>query len=272
MLKQVRVTNRRSMSLVFEMLENDSGFQIKVDGMDPVKATLSSSSFAGLDGLQYQSARRDARNIKIKLDLEPDFVTDTYTTLRKKLYTYFMPKSQITLRFYDTSGLELDIVGIVEDHTAAMWEEDPTVEISVMCFQPDLVDPRIFNLSASTTSGLTTQAIDYPGDIDVGAVLTLSANRTISSFSMYNNGEDGIAQQFDFTAGLIAGDVLVVSSLRGNKGITLTRAGISSSYLYGHPSTSGWIYLTQGINQFRVYTTGAAVPYVLEYRSRYGGL
>ncbi len=272
MLKQVRVTNRRSMSLTFEVFENDSGYQIQVDGLGPVKATLSSSSFAGLDGSQYQSARREARNLKIKFDLEPDFVTDTYTSLRKQLYAYFLPKAQITLRFIDTSGLQLDIVGVVEDHTPAMWEADPTVEISVMCFQPDLVDPRIFSLSANTTSGLTTQAINYEGDIDVGTVLTLNANRTISSFSMYNNGEDGIAQQFDFNAGLIAGDVLVVSSLRGNKGITLTRAGISSSYLYGHPSTSGWIYLTQGINQFRVYTTGAAVPYVLEYRTRYGGL
>lgn len=273
MLKQIEVTNRRSMTLALEVMENDSGYQISDwDGLDPVKATLVSTSFAGLDGLQYQSSRLEGRQLKIKLDLQPDFITDTYTSLRKALYTYFMPKAAIKLRFTDTSGLQLDIDGIVEDHSAAMWEADPTVDISIMCFKPDLIDRRLVTLNANTTAGLTTQAIDYPGDIEVGTVLTLSANRTMTSFSMYNLGEDGIPQQLDFTSSLLSGDVLVVSSLQGNKGITLTRSGVSSSYLYGRPSQSGWIYLTQGINNFRVYSEGAAVPYKLEYMVRYGGL
>lgn len=261
------------MTLTLEVMENDSGYQIEeVSGLNPVKATLVSTSFAGLDGLEFQSSRRDGRNIKIKLDLQPDFVVDTYTSLRKALYTYFMPKASIRLRFIDTSGLQLDIDGIVEDHTSEIWTDDPTVEISIMCFNPDLVDSRLVTLNANTTSGLTTQTIDYPGDIEVGTVLTLSANRTMTGFSMYNTGEDGIPQQLDFTSGLLSGDVLVVSSLRGNKGITLTRSGVSSSYLFGRPSSSGWIYLTQGINNFRVYSEGAAVPYKLEYMVRYGGL
>lgn len=273
MLKQVDVTNSRGMTLSLEVFENESGYQIADwDGLTPVKATLVSTSFATLDGSQFQTARREPRNVKLKLDLQPDFVTDTYTSLRKKLYTYFMPKSQITLRFHDTTGLYLDIVGIVEDHSASIFEEDPPVDISIMCFQPDLVDTRMVTYSGSTVDTGTTHAIDYPGNIEAGTVLTMNVNRTLSSFSIYNTGEDGVLKQLDFSGSLIAGDTLVVSSLKGNKGITLTRAGIGSSYLYGRSPQSAWIELIEGINQFRVYATGDPIPYTLEYLRLYGGL
>lgn len=273
MLKQVDVTNARGMTLSLELFENDSGYQIAdCDGLDPVKATLVSTSFATIAGSQFQSAHREPRNIKLELDLQPDFVVDTYTTLRKRLYTYFMPESQIKLRFHDASGLYVDIVGVVEEHSTPIFSEDPTVNISIMCFQPDLVDPRMVTYNGSTVSTGTTHAIDYPGNVESGTVLTLEVNRTLSSFSIYNTGEDGILKQLDFSGSLLAGDTLVISSLKNNKGLTLTRAGISSSVLYGRSAQSAWIDLIEGINQFRVYATGDPVPYKLEYLRRYGAL
>ena len=273
MLKQLDVTNRRSMTLSLEMLENDTGYQIAdIDGLDPVKATLVSTSFATMDGSQFQSARRGARNIKLILDLQPDFDVNTYTTLRKNLYTYFMPKSQVNLRFYQTSGLYLDIVGIVEEHSAPLFSEDPTVTISLMCFQPDFVDPRMVTYEGNTVASGTTHAIDYPGTVESGTVLTLHVDRSLSAFTIYNTGEDGILQQLDFAASLLDGDELVISSIRGSKGITLTRAAVSSSYLYGRTAQSAWIELIEGINQFRVYALGDPIPYTLEYLVRYGGL
>lgn len=273
MLTKLEVTNPRSMTLALEMFENESGLQIaEVDGLDPVKATIVSTSFAGLDGTEFQSARREARNIKIKLDLQPDFDTDTFGSLRKMLYKYFLPKTKIKLRFYEDSGLYVDIQGVVEDHSTPLFAEDPEVDISIMCFQPDLVNPRMFSVAGFTTSTTTPYDIEYGGDIEAGTVLTLNVNRTLASFSMYNLPEDGILQQLDFNGSLVAGDELVISSLKGAKGITLTRGGISSSYLYGRPSSSGWIEMKEGVNQFRVYALGAAIPYTLEYLERYGGL
>lgn len=273
MLKQVTVTNRRGMTLALETLQNDDGIQIaEIQGLDPVKATLVSTSFAGLDGSQFQSARRGSRNIKLKLDLQPDFIVDTFTSLRKKLYTYFMPKSEVNLRFLLSTGLYLDIVGIVEEHSSAMFEQDPIVEVGLMCFQPDFVDPRMVTYAGSTVATGTTHAIDYPGSVEAGTVLTLNVNRVLTAFTIYNTGEDGILTQLDFNGSLISGDVLVISSLHGAKGITLTRSGVSSSYLYGRSAQSGWIELMEGINQFRVYAPGDPVPYELEYLVRYGGL
>ena len=273
MLSKVDITNRRGGILSLEMEENESGYQVDtIDGLDPVKATLVSTSYASIDGEQFQSAKRGARNIKIKLDLDPDFETDTYTTLRQGLNTYFMPKSQISMRFYMTTGLYVDIIGIVEEISTPMFEQDPNVDISIMCFQPDFTDPRIVNVSGVTVPDGTNTTVDYPGNVETGTVLTLNVNRSLPAFTIYNMDEAGILYQLDFSGALVAGDELVISSLKGSKGITLTRASVSSSYLYGRSAQSSWIEFTEGLNEFRIYAPGDPVPYELEYVVRYGGL
>jgi hypothetical protein len=273
MLNKVDVTNRRGNVLTLNMEENDSGYQVAdIDGLGPVSANLVSTSYANLDGEQFQSAKRGARNIKIKLDLDPDFVTDTYTTLRQNLYSYFMPKSQISFRFYLSTGLYVDILGYVENMSSPMFELDPNVDISIMCFQPDFTDPRIVTVEGFTVAGSTNTTIDYPGTVEAGTVLTLNVNRVLTDFTIYNMDEAGNLYQLDFSGALIAGDQLVISSLRGSKGITLTRASVSSSYLYGRSAQSSWIEFLEGLNEFRVYAPGDPVPYELEYVVRYGGL
>lgn len=273
MLYKIDVTNRRGQVLTLNMEEDDGGYQIAdIEGLEPVKAVMVSTSFAGVDGEQFQSAKRTARNIVIKLDLDPDFDTDTYTTLRKKLYGYFMPKSEVSMRFYMTTGLNVDIKGRVEEISPGMFNKEPTIDVSVMCFEPDFIDPRMVTLSGNTVADSTNTFINYPGSVETGVVLTLNPARAVDAFSMYNMDEAGVLYQMDFSGDLLAGDQLVVSSLSGAKGITLTRAGVSSSYLYGRSAQSGWIELSEGVNEFRVYATGDPIPYELEYVVRYGGV
>lgn len=273
MLSKVEITNTRGNVLSLFVEENDGNYQIaSIEGLDPVKATLVSSSYAGADGELFQSAKLPARNIKFEIDLDPDFNPKTYTDLRRDLYPFFMPKSKITLRFYLTSGLYLDIEGIVEELSAPLSEEDPSINISVMCYQPDFIDGRMITVEGFSVEEVINTEIDYPGTVQSGTVLTLHVNRSVSEFSIYNTDEGGNLRQLDFTGALLNGDELVISSLRGNKGITLTRSSVSSSFLYGRSSQSNWIEFQEGLNQFRVYAPGDPIPYTLEYVVRYGGL
>jgi hypothetical protein len=272
-LSRVEITNRRGETLVFETEESDSGYQIaEIGGLDPVKATLVSTSYAGADGEEFKSAKRGARNIVFKLDLDPDFNPSTYTLLRKDLYSFFMPKTRVSMSFFVEEELVVNIAGYVEELSAPLFEQDPQIDISIMCFQPDFVDPEIVELEGSTVSDETWTPIEYPGTVETGTVLTLNVDRELTDFTIYNQDEAGNLIQLDFTGELIAGDMLVISSLRGSKGITLTRSAMSSSYLYGRSAQSNWIEFMEGTNNFRVYAVGDPVPYVLEYVVRYGGL
>jgi len=272
-VEKLEVTNARGNVLTLFVEEDDGPYQVAdIEGLDPGKASLVSSRYAGVDGEVFQSATRPARNIKIKLDLDPDFDSATYESARNDLYRWFMPKAKVKQRYYLSSGLHLNIEGIVESNDSPMFEEDPDVTISLMCYDPDFIDDRIISVDGMTVATTENTEIDYPGTVEAGTVLTLHVNRSVSEFAIYNVDEGGGIQQLNFSGALLNGDSLVISSLEGNKGITLTRAGVSSSFLYGRTTQSSWIKLFEGLNQFRVYAVGDPIPYTLEYRVRYGGL
>ncbi len=273
MLQQVDITNSRGSVLSLQMEQDDGPYQIgTIDGLDPGKATLVATSSAGQDGETYQSGKRPARNIKLNLDFDPDFSSKSYGELRNDLYAWFMPKARITLRFFLSTGLYVDIDGVVESMDSPLFVDDPDASISIMCFQPDFVDGRLASVPGFTVSSSTSTSIDYPGTVEAGTVLTLNLNRAASGFSIYNVDEGAKLQQLDFSGALLNGDKVIVSSLQGNKGITRVRAGVSTSVLYGRSAQSSWINLVEGINHFRVYATGDPIPYTLEYAVRYGGL
>lgn len=272
MLSKLDITNRRSMTLSLPMEENDSGYQVAdIQGLDPVKANLVSTSYPNQNGEQFQGSNRPARDVKLIFDLQPDGV-QTFSSLRENLYKYLMPEQQVRLRFYKASGLIVDLIGVVENHSSPQFVEDPVVTIDVRCFQPDFLDPEVVIFEGNTVSGSTNTPIEYPGNLEASTILRLYPNRAVPDFAVYNTPEDGVVRQLNFTGDLIAGDELIISSIKNQKGITLKRSGISSSFLYGRTPQSAWIELFEGFNQFRVYTAGDPVPYELEYIVRYGGI
>lgn len=273
MLNIVEVRTSQGALLTLPLEDVSDGLIIEeIEGLDPVKATLVSSSFARLDGEQYQSSRRESRNIKLRLGLEPDYVLSTVRDLRHRLYGFFMPKSVVNLRFYMTSGLFVDISGRVESFETALFTKEPAVDISIMCFDPDFVDTTVVLLPGLTTDTMVDTVVPYIGTVETGIKFTLRVDRSLSDFVFYHVPPDGTQRALQFSAPLIAGDVLTISTVTGAKGATRLRATTSSSVLYGISPQSNWIELLPGDNRLRVYATGAGIPYDIEYTTKYGGL
>lgn len=256
---------------------SDGLFIEEIEGLDPVKATLVSSSFANVDGEQNHSSRREARDVKLKVGLETNYATNTVRSLRSLLYAYFMPKSTVFLRFVHDDEFAVDIVGTVETFETPIFTKEPQADISIRCFNPDFVVPSPTVLELVTVDGTEENEgwldIDYDGTVETGIVLELSVNRVENLITVYNQSPSSGLRQLDFSAPLVVGDTLRLSTVSGAKGATLTRAGTITSVLYGVDPQSAWLTLEQGINRFRVYATGTpAIPYTLEYLTRYGGL
>lgn len=276
MLTRVEARTRQGTLLSLPLEDVLNGYIIEeIEGLGPVKATLVSSSFANEDGEQEQSSRREARDIKLKIGLEPDYQTTSVRSLRQRLYSFFMTKRQVFLRFIDDDGLEVDIVGRVETCEPSIFSNEPAIDISVHCYNPDFVVPSPTSLSGhtvETNSEADITEIEYDGTVDTGIVLNLDVNRTESALTIYNLGPDDVLRQLDFSAPLVAGDKVRISTVAGAKGATLTRQGVESSVLYGVSPSANWIKLMEGKNRLRVYATGTPIPYTLEYLTRYGGL
>lgn len=282
MLETLEIINSQGQSLMLPLENDATGVYLRgIEGLDPVKANLVSSNFANMDGAQYNSSRREARNVKIMLGLDPNWSTETVRTLRNDIYRFCMPKTEVLLRFhifdeFDTNIISqnnlVEIMARVETCDTPLFVKEPAVDISTMCFDPDFKDPAPVVVSGMSTADSTEFEIDYPGTVETGLTLTIRPDRALDSFTVYHRPPDGTLRQLDFTTPLLAGDVLEINTNIGSKGVVLTRAGVTSSVLYGMTPQSNWLELFPGVNNFRVYATGAAIPFDIEYDLKYGGL
>lgn len=270
MLNQVEVITEQNETLVLSLKDPSTGYLVSaIDGLDPVKATIVSSNFASMDGEQYQASRREKRNIVLKLDLKSDYTHSTARELRTNLYRYLNPKQSVTLRFHMDGEPSVDILGRVESLESPLFTKEPQATSSILCFDPDFFDPALITVNGTT--GTEQTVINYDGTVETGITLRVYVNATVPSVSLYNR----ISSTFhtlDFVDPLIAGDTLIISTRSGAKSVRRLRDGVLSSVLYGVVPTSEWVKLFPGMNNVRVYAAGAAMPYVLEYNTKYGGL
>lgn len=273
MITKLEARNNRGGLLTLELEDVTDGIVLAdVQGLDPVKATIVASSFAGEDGAQFHSAHLETRDLVIVLDLDPDDPSTSVRDLRNTLYLYFLPKSAVDLRLYDDSGLTVDISGIVEDMDAPLFVQEPQARIVVRCMKPDFINVIPSSLSASTTSGSDTELLTYDGTANVGFVFTMDVDRTLSQFTIYHTTPAGSVNQMLVSVDLVAGDTITISTVEGSKYAHLTRASVISSVLYGVSTQAVYHQLENGANYIRVAASGAAIPYTIDWVEKYGGM
>ena len=281
-LQKVIFLTDQGESLEIPLRNPQNGLYIDdITGLGPVKAEITSSTFGNVDGEQYQASRRGKRNIVVKLGFAPDYLTTTVYSLRQYLYSLFMPKSQINLRFFLSEGLVLYITGIIEDFDAPIFTQEPTATLSILCFDPDFsTSKRIvggntlhplssnnessceINYDGSSPTGFLYQQI-FSSDVPVNLSLTVSNNVAGTSSINIENYE------FEET------DELQISTIPGSKGVWVVRDSVRESILYNVEVDSVYSALYYGINTFRVVTNLEeyyAIPFVVTYLTKYGGL
>lgn len=273
MLDSLTVVNQQGDALELPLWDVDNGFIVKeITGLDPVKANIVTSNFAQIDGDQYQNSHREKRNPVIKLEISKDHPTLDVRALRQKLYKFFMPKMAVSMIFGDSSGANYLITGRIETFDAPLFTKDPEATISVLCFDPDFYLPETTTVEGNTVASATAMGIEYAGDIEVGVEFKLNVNRTMTGFTIYQTAGNDYIRTIEITYDFLAGDVVTIVTVANQKKVVVKRAGIDYSILYAMSAASSWVTLQPGENTFRVYAEGAAVPYTVAYRTKFGGL
>lgn len=274
MLTKVEVRTSLGMLLIILMDDITDGLVIEdIQGLDPVKATLSSSPRATMPGAQFQASHREPRNILLSLGLEPDYVTQSIRSLRDNLYNFFMSGTTVDLRFYVDDGPTVDISAIVESMETNYFASEPKVVISLMCFDPDFVDTESVEITTEETVDDETEfLVMYDGTVQTGFTFILNVDRVLTEFSIYHRPADNVVRTLDFAAALVADDIVTIETVQGSKAVTLTRASTDTSLLYAVTPQSEYHQLQPGDNYLRVFAEGVAIPFTVEYTPRYGGL
>jgi hypothetical protein len=237
--------------------------------------------------LDLSSVKKDAGQIGGMLSTQPISVDSAYAKAVSAKAGYMSNRSSdaisgdspqappVTYNQYNNSPKALstaDIYRQTKNQLSALFAQEPVVNLSIICFDPDFYSPESTLISGMLTSDEDPTYISYDGTVETGIELVITINRTLTELTVYHNPPNGETRTLQFVAPLVAGDVLTISTVPGNKGATLTRTGVDSSILYGVSPQSSWIELLPGSNGIRVYAEGAGIPLTIEYITKYGGM
>ena len=301
MINKVRITNPQSESIEFVLRSPEpSGFFIRgIDGLGPPKAVINTTDALSLDGSLFNSARLTSRNIVFKLGfLESPTIEHT----RRESYRFFPLKKSIDIeietdiRTYKTSGY-------VESNEPDIFSSDEGSIISVICPNPYFYDPAttviFFSHTDSgfefpwannsltekllvfgnITSDLET-TVFYSGDSEIGIILNIHAAGSVVNLKIFNlTTRQTMEIDHDILValtgfGIINGDDIKITTIRGQKSVILTRGGIDINILNALTPESEWFTIEKGDNIFFYEADSGAnnISVTLEYQVVFEGI
>lgn len=235
-----------------------------INGLDPVKASVSTSPLGAVDGSSFTGSSVPSRNIVLTVGINPDWNIWTYEKLRRLLYSYFIPKRPIRLVFYSDDMVPVEISGIVESVSVNQFSKDPEFDISVIC-----PDPYFTALNAIVLTGQAGDEVDvtYNGNIETGIRVKVS--------SVSGLDPTAISIQ-DFTVdatvnSLMYFDMSSISMQKFVQNINIG-TGVIANLLSKIEDDSIWPILQPGVNEFSVITNQGVQDWELTYFERFGGL
>lgn len=274
MLKTLEVIGPQGSSLMLPLGTIVDGIMIKeIEGLQPVRATISSTQFASVPGEKFQSSRRNARFIVLTLRLEPFFGGRTVYAIRQRLYEFFMPENQVKLKFSLESGLNVEIDGIVEDFDTSLFVQEPEVRIPIFCEDPDFLDPTVKTGFIMSTAGRDTQSYVYDGTIPTGVEFNTQVLSNLTELSIFHQTPSGFMSSMTLQTPMFTNDKIYLNTVVGNKQVLITRGHAARSYIYALTPGSTWITLRPGENTLRFHSNSLfPMRLDIKYKNKYGGL
>lgn len=246
-----------------------------IDGLEAVKATITTSQFASGDGEGFGGSSIGKRNLVFTIGLNPDWNEFTMTALRRKLDAYFMPQMNVTIFFEGDEQAPVVISGYVESNEPNIFTKDPEHQVSIICPEPDFVavDPIVFTTSANND---LPDVIDYNGTIETGYNLEVSYVDGVGVGRLFVKQGNPVVTIFEVGSEVNEVWTFIMSSVKRKKfaqSVNLTDESIVNA-LGGITDTSIWPKLYPGNNNFKVDTDEADNNLLvkLTYYARYGSL
>lgn len=254
-----------------------------IEGLNPVKANITTAGYADLDGESLSGLSVGKRNIVMTFGLNPDWDTQTVAELRKLLYEYFMTKASVILRFTSDHLPVVQIQGWVESFETVIFAKDPEVQVSIVCPQPNFVASEATFLSGVVGPAFDVLAIvpvevNYEGSIATGAIIRVETSTDVPTYT----GPIRVQNQTSILS-IMNTDPVTVDSTRyfeintqkfqkGVRNVLIPSGGYVN--LLGYMGTYGtpWLELKPGLNLVGVGSTDPGQVWSITYFGKFGGL
>jgi hypothetical protein len=248
-----------------------------IDGLDPVKASISTTPYGSVDGASYTGSNVPSRNIVLTLHPNPDWDVWSVESLRKLIYQYFMPKLPVRLVIESDDIDPVEISGIVESAENNMFSKDPEIIVSIICPDPyfKAVTPIVVTGQAILAAGVPT-IVDYNGNIQAGIGVKVTwVSGPLPNFIEVKMG-NADASALVAVATVDANKYFEMSSVpmrKFSQNINIG-SGVIDNLLSQTQIEEGfhWPHLHPGENEFSVITDQGVQDWELTYFELFGGL
>lgn len=304
MIKSITITNYLGEELTLKLdAPDESGMYIKkIDGLGPPVATINTKELATSDGGVFNSSRTSTRNIVLELGF---LFNPSIETIRQLTYKYFPIKQKLRFRI-DTDNRVAETYGYVESNEPNIFSQNESTQISIICPDPYLYSAGRDGLNATVFSGIepvfefpfsnesltaklieigtlqyaTEKNIYYSGESEVGIVIHIHATGDVGDITIYNTRTREVmkilASKIESLTGkgIINGDDIIISTLKGDKYARLLRDGEYTNILNALDRNSDWFLLTKGDNIFAYTATEGStnLQFKIENRVIYEGV
>lgn len=304
MIKSITATNYLGESIKLELrFPEKSGFVVQeITGLGPSKANINSTELSTSDGSLYNSARVNSRNIVLSLKL---LANPTVEDTRQKSYKYFPIKKRVQL-LIETDNRTCETYGYVETNEPNIFSRQETTQISIICTDPYFYSvgqagnnvtifagvESSFTFPFSNESPLEDltifgeiitnqeQNIYYEGDAEIGVVIYIHALGDVTNLTIYNSITRKVMKIDNDRlvaltgSGIIFGDDIIISTVKGQKYIQLFRDGIYINILNCLDKDADWFQLTKGDNvfAFTADTGSTSMRFRVENQTVYEGV
>lgn len=248
-----------------------------ISGLDPVKAAVNTTPFGSVDGASYVGSSVLSRNIVLTLHPNPDWDDWTFESLRRLVYSYFMPKRPTRLVFYSDDMVPVEISGIVESVSVNSFSKDLEIQVSIICPDPyfTALDPTVIT-GQTVRSGGGVIIAPYNGSVEAGMVVKVSQTSGATPTDIAVQIGDPIVTYFAVAAVVNGNMYFEMSSVPMQKFVQNINigSGVITNLLSRVHVQEGslWPTFQPGDNEFSVITDAGIQDWELTYFERFGGL
>lgn len=256
---EVIVENKSGQKLAFT--QNNKYAITSITGLGFPDAEINTVSVGSFDGERFNSSRVAKRNIVLTIAILGDVEAN-----RIALYRVF--KSKQWIRFHYKNGLrDVYIDGYIESAPIDLFSQNQEVQISIICPEPffkeaeEIIDDMslIINLfefpfaiedegiAFSEYAEVTEKIVQNGGDIENGMTIEMRSIGTVVNPKILNR--DTLAY-FGLNFTMQSGDVITISTVKGNKTAYLLRGGETINIFNYIMKDITWLQLQPGDNVF----------------------
>lgn len=223
---------------------------LKIEGLAPVPAQINTAVAVGVDGVRFNSARLNARNIVITVRFND--LPSARQEWENALYT----KAPVQLT-YSTGARTVYIDGYVETFECDIFAVSEIAQISIIC-----PDPYFKKTTSQTVSLVTDADATFVTTSPIWTGITAKATMisAVDSFSLINSAT---GKRLDIDYNFAIGDIVNIDTRQGHKAATLTRGG-NVTNLMGNIRTGSTFFSVRAFATALRYGATNATPPIKE--------